>query len=34
LDLFLIFFNKFPNSPRIQGGKHCDEEFKLAWPYT
>ena len=29
---FLIFFNIFPNSPRIQGGEQCEEEFKLAWP--
>ena len=24
--------NIFPIYPRIQGGEHCEEEFKLAWP--
>ena len=35
-DCFKLFShlkkNTFPNSPRIQGGEHYGEEFKLAWP--
>jgi hypothetical protein len=34
-DFFVIFpyyFYFFQHLPRIQGGKHCDEGFKLARP--
>jgi hypothetical protein len=29
---FPYYFYFFQNPPRIQGGKHCDEGFKLARP--
>ena len=32
MGFFPYYFYFFQNLPRIQGGKHCDEDFKLARP--